>query len=107
MDNAAAHDAPGRVARYAQELAGALGAFYHDCAVVNAEPTTLRDARLWPVHAAKTALRNTLDLPGIPALEEIQRARPDADFIKRDASGSRCWNERTSSVGRIRGPQPR
>lgn len=71
VEEAAARDAPHLVAGYAQELASALSAFYRDCPVLNAEPATLREARLRAVHAAKTTLHNTLDLLGIPALEEM------------------------------------
>ncbi|MBI2078180.1 MAG: arginine--tRNA ligase [Euryarchaeota archaeon] len=71
VDEAAAKDAPHMLAGYAQELAGSLSGFYRDCAVLNADSPQLRDARLLVVQAAKTALKNTLDLLGVPALEEM------------------------------------
>lgn len=71
VDEAAEHDAPQFVAGYAQELAGALSAFYRDCAVLTAEPDGLLEARLSLVEAAKTALAVVLDLLGIPAPEEM------------------------------------
>lgn len=71
VDEAAERDAPHLVAGYAQELAGALSGFYRDCPVLNAERPEVVEARLAVVVAAKTALRNVLDLLGIPAPDEM------------------------------------
>ncbi|HLE46745.1 MAG TPA: arginine--tRNA ligase [Candidatus Thermoplasmatota archaeon] len=71
VDEASNKDAPHLLAGYSQELAGALSGFYRDCAVLTAESATLRDARLLVVEAARIALKNTLDLLGIPAPDEM------------------------------------
>jgi arginyl-tRNA synthetase len=71
IDEAAQKDAPHLVAGYAQELAGSLSGFYRDCVVLTAEDPRLRDARLRLVLAARIALRNTLDVLGVPVLDEM------------------------------------
>jgi arginyl-tRNA synthetase len=71
IDDAAQKDAPHLIAGYAQELAGALSAFYRDCPVLNAERPELVAARLGVVLAAKAALGAVLDVLGIPAPEEM------------------------------------
>ncbi|HWH08065.1 MAG TPA: arginine--tRNA ligase, partial [Candidatus Thermoplasmatota archaeon] len=55
---------------YAVELASAFNAFYRDCPVM-VEDEGVRAPRLALVHAAKTALRNTLGLLGIEAPESM------------------------------------
>jgi arginyl-tRNA synthetase len=71
VEEASEKDAPHLVAQYAQELAGSLGAFYRDCPVLSAPTPQMRDARLLLVQAAREALANTLDLLGIPILDEM------------------------------------
>lgn len=71
VEDAALRDAPHSVATYAQELAGALNAFYRDCPVLTAAPDALRLARLQLVEAARTVLKVTLDLLGVQTLEEM------------------------------------
>lgn len=71
VDEAARRDTPHLVAGYGQDLASALNAFYRDCAVLNAETLELKRTRLQLVDAARLTLRSTLDLLGIPVLEEM------------------------------------
>ncbi|MFB9662121.1 arginine--tRNA ligase [Glycomyces mayteni] len=65
---------PHRVARYAEELAGAYHRFQHDCRVLpvgDEEPTDLNRARLWVVDATRTVLANALALLGVSAPERM------------------------------------
>ncbi|HEX9816559.1 MAG TPA: arginine--tRNA ligase, partial [Candidatus Thermoplasmatota archaeon] len=71
IDDAAEKDAPHLIAGYAQELAGAMSAFYRDCQVLNADTPELMEARLAVVGAAKIALHTVLDVLGVPAPEEM------------------------------------
>lgn len=60
-----------RLTQYAIELAGALHQFYQDCQVLLPDDQNLTQARLCLILAAKTVLKNTLDLLGIKALEQM------------------------------------
>jgi len=71
VDEAARRAAPHALASYAQELASALSDFYRDCPVLTAESPDLKRARLQVVEATRITLRSTLDLLGIPILEEM------------------------------------
>ncbi|MEU6247371.1 arginine--tRNA ligase [Glycomyces sp. NPDC047010] len=65
---------PHRIARYAEELAGAYHRFQHDCRVLpigDEEPTDLNRARLWVVDATRTVLANALALLGVSAPERM------------------------------------
>ncbi|RRS00254.1 arginine--tRNA ligase [Glycomyces terrestris] len=65
---------PHRVARYAEELAGAYHRFQHDCRVLpfpDEEATDLNRARLWVVDATRTVLANALALLGVSAPERM------------------------------------
>jgi arginyl-tRNA synthetase len=65
---------PHRVARYAEELAGAYHRFQHDCRVLpvgDEEPTDLNRARLWVVDATRVVLANALGLLGVSAPERM------------------------------------
>jgi arginyl-tRNA synthetase len=70
VDDASRRAVPHLLAAYAQELASALSAFYRDCPVLQAEPP-LREARLRLVEAARITLGSTLELVGVPVLEEM------------------------------------
>lgn len=71
VEAAAQRAIPHALASYAQELASALSAFYRDCPVLAADTPSLRDARVRLVEAARLALKSTLDLLGVPVLEEM------------------------------------
>ncbi|MBI3687640.1 MAG: arginine--tRNA ligase [Actinobacteria bacterium] len=65
---------PHRIARYAEQLAGAYHRFYDDCRVLplGDEPVTaLNVARLWLSEAARTVLANALELLGVTAPERM------------------------------------
>lgn len=71
VDDAARRLAPHLVAGYAPELAVALNAFYRDCPVLAAESEPLRRGRLQLVQGARIALGSTLELLGLPVLDEM------------------------------------
>lgn len=71
VEEAAASARPHVVASYAQDLANAVSSFYRDCPVLNAEDAAVRSSRLAEVEAARLALRNTMQLLGVPVLEEM------------------------------------
>lgn len=60
-----------RLATYATELARQYHAFYDKCSVLKAESKELANARLALCVAASLALRETLDLLGVSAPEEM------------------------------------
>ena len=65
---------PHRVARYAEELAGAYHRWYDNCRVtpLGDEPVTdLHRTRLWLNDATGTVLRNALGLLGVSAPERM------------------------------------
>lgn len=59
-----------RVPQYAVDLATSFHKFYNDCHVL-VEDEKLKEARLGLVYATKIALRNTLELMGISAPEQM------------------------------------
>lgn len=59
-----------RIPQYAVELATAFHKFYNDCHVL-VEDEKLKEARLGLAYATKIALRNTLELMGISAPEQM------------------------------------
>ena len=61
---------PQRLCAYARELAEALHVFYGQCRVLT-DDAALTGARLVLVDAARRALRNTLDLVGVAAVERM------------------------------------
>ena len=67
-------DAPHRVARYLEELAGVYHRFYDACRVLpgeNGPPPELTTARLWLCEATRTVLANGLALLGVTAPERM------------------------------------
>ncbi|HWL37260.1 MAG TPA: arginine--tRNA ligase [Frankiaceae bacterium] len=67
-------DAPHRVARYLEELAGVYHRFYDVCRVLpgeNGPPPDLTTARLWLCEATRTVLANGLALLGVTAPERM------------------------------------
>jgi arginyl-tRNA synthetase len=62
---------PNIIATYAQDVAGALSAFYRDCPVLQTEDAAVRALRVAMVDAARTVLGNTLQLLGVPVLETM------------------------------------
>ena len=65
---------PHRVARYAEELAGAYHRWYDNCRVTPLGDETVTDlhrTRLWLNDATGTVLRNALDLLGVSAPERM------------------------------------
>ena len=65
---------PHRVARYAEDLAGAYHRFQHDCRVLpypGEELTETGRARLWLVEATRVVLANALGLLGVTAPERM------------------------------------
>jgi arginyl-tRNA synthetase len=65
---------PHRIARYAEELAGAYHRFYDACRVLpkgDEEFTATGAARLWLVEATQVVLRNALGLLGVSAPERM------------------------------------
>ena len=61
---------PQRLCAYARELAEAFHVFYGQCRVLTDDPA-LSGARLVIVDAARRALRNTLELAGVTAVERM------------------------------------
>ncbi len=62
---------PYKIANYAFEVAIQFNQFYRDIPVLKAENEALRNARLALVDAARTVLKNALELIGINAPEEM------------------------------------
>lgn len=65
---------PHRIARYAEDLAGAYHRFYTDCRVLpypGEAITEIGRARLWLVDATRVVLANALDLLGVSAPERM------------------------------------
>ncbi|HET7266129.1 MAG TPA: arginine--tRNA ligase [bacterium] len=63
---------PQRLCAYARELAEAFHVFYGQCRVLT-DDAALTAARLVLVGASQRALRNTLDLAGVTAVERMER----------------------------------
>jgi len=61
---------PSNVARFGLELAQAFNEFYTECPVLKADKKT-KESRLLLITCVRTVLRNTLDLLGIAAPEEM------------------------------------
>lgn len=61
---------PHRIARYAQDLASLFHGFYNNCRVL-VEDEKLRDARLLLARAAGVTLKNSLDMLGVSAPEQM------------------------------------
>ncbi|MBN1156443.1 arginine--tRNA ligase [Candidatus Woesearchaeota archaeon] len=61
---------PSNVARFGLELAQAFNEFYQECPVLKAEKK-VKESRLLLITCVRTVLRNTLDLLGIVAPEEM------------------------------------
>ncbi len=61
---------PSVVARYTLDLAKQFSQFYHQCPVLQAEPS-LREARLLLCRAAQATLESGLSLLGIPTVQEM------------------------------------
>jgi arginyl-tRNA synthetase len=59
-----------RLPKYAMDLSASFHQFYHDCRVIS-ESKKLTKARLALVLASKIVLKNTLDLVGIQAKEQM------------------------------------
>jgi arginyl-tRNA synthetase len=59
-----------RIPQYAVDLATSFHKFYNDCHVL-VEDEKLKEARLGLVYATKIALKNTLELMGISAPEQM------------------------------------
>jgi arginyl-tRNA synthetase len=59
-----------RIPQYALDLATIFHKFYNDCHVL-VEDEKLKEARLGLVYVTKIALRNTLELMGISAPEQM------------------------------------
>jgi len=70
ISKAAAELAPHRIAYFATELAESFHAFYNSSRIIGVEEDTMK-ARLLLVEAARTALKNLLDLMGISAPEKM------------------------------------
>lgn len=62
---------PYKIANYAYEVATQFNQFYRDIPVLKAESDNIRNARLALVDAARTVLKNALELIGINAPEEM------------------------------------
>jgi arginyl-tRNA synthetase len=69
----ATHQAPARLARYAQNVAADFHQFYMDCRVLDEAAPELSVARLALAHAAKTILAGALELVGVSAPERMER----------------------------------
>ncbi|MBN2052732.1 arginine--tRNA ligase [Candidatus Woesearchaeota archaeon] len=70
VNDAAEQYKPSLVARYALELAQAFNEFYHECPVLKADKK-LMESRLVLIFCVKQVLKNSLDLLGIKAPEEM------------------------------------
>ncbi len=62
---------PHSVANYLYEVASVFNQFYRDCPVLSEQNTLLRSSRLALVDATAIVLRNTLEILGISAPEEM------------------------------------
>jgi arginyl-tRNA synthetase len=71
VTRAATNYNPAVLAGYAYELANSFNSFYAKENVLKSETPELRQARLGLVYAAQTVLYQTLDLLGIPKLEQM------------------------------------
>jgi arginyl-tRNA synthetase len=72
VETAATTLEPHHLPHYAMDLAAVFHSFYTQCRVISDDPAMTR-ARLKLVDAARVALRNTLDLIGVSAPEEMWR----------------------------------
>jgi arginyl-tRNA synthetase len=68
---AAERRAPHRIAAYALELAQGFTAFYRDCRVVGAEPSSVESVRIALCIATKRTLARSLELLGVAAPEAM------------------------------------
>ncbi len=71
VEEAAERRAPHRIAAYALELAQGFTAFYRDCRVVGAEPSTVESLRIALSVASARTIAASLDLLGVSAPEEM------------------------------------
>ena len=70
VNEASTHYRPSNIARYLIDLSKAFNNFYHDCPVLQVEED-LRKLRLLLVISAKQVIKNSLNLMGIEAPEEM------------------------------------
>lgn len=70
--------APHRLTIYAQYTARAFHSFYAECRVLGVEPA-LMNARICLTQATRQVLKNTLDLIGVTAPEEMERREADEE----------------------------
>ena len=71
IDDASNACKPHSVANYLYEVASTFNQFYRDCPVLSEQNPLLRSSRLALVSATTIVLRNTLDILGISAPEEM------------------------------------
>jgi arginyl-tRNA synthetase len=71
IDDASSACKPHSVANYLYEVASTFNQFYRDCPVLSEQNPLLRSSRLALVSATTIVLRNTLDILGISAPEEM------------------------------------
>ena len=71
IDEACHSYKPHIITSYLFEVASCFNQFYRDCPVISEEDVDVRKARLMLVDAVRTVLRNSLDLLGIVAPEEM------------------------------------
>jgi arginyl-tRNA synthetase len=71
VQEACSQNAPQRMAAYCLELAGAFNEYYRDHRVLEAEDPVAQGARLATMAAGHQALRQALDVLGIPALDSM------------------------------------
>jgi arginyl-tRNA synthetase len=71
LASAAERHAPHRIAAYALELAQGFTAFYRDCRVLGAEPTSVESQRIALCVASRQTIARSLDLLGVSAPQEM------------------------------------
>jgi arginyl-tRNA synthetase len=62
---------PHIITTYIYALTKKFSRFYHECSIVNAENTDIRDVRLVLIHCIKQVIKNCFDLLGIEAVDTM------------------------------------
>ena len=71
VNDCAVHRSPNKLCNYAQKLAGYFHSFYGSCKVIDETQPELMNERLCLLEATKITLKNSLELLGIEAPEQM------------------------------------
>ena len=71
--DAAITRSPNKICNYAHKLASLFHSFYNDCKIIDKDNETLTNERLGLATATKIALKNSLNLLGVQAIEYMAK----------------------------------